>query len=317
MVELKKEGLPIKIKPDEIELVDGRFRGIGYVLMGEPDDFEEVSVPFEITKGEPMSPFYYTKPIVNSEKPFEPPKLERENEPGSGYYVLAAVSGVRRPPNHLDKDSRALLMAVNKGTTEESKWETRFFPEECLEPEVWQMGVKIWEDSIKKIEMASGDGEIKLQRLTINDSEEVFALIDRNRVHLSQHGDITATNYPNLEKVRDSFMNPKKINRLRFGIRNKEGKLVGSINLTPDKVDPTKAEIGYYLGAEFQGHGYTRKAVQALTEYGFSQLGYREIYGNVVFGNEKSAAVLQACGFEMSEEIDGEARFTKRTNVTL
>jgi RimJ/RimL family protein N-acetyltransferase len=163
-----------------------------------------------------------------------------------------------------------------------------------------------------RIEILSPDGDIVLRQFVSQDSEEIFALIDGNRAHLSQPGDNTADKYPTLEKVRESIEHPKNPARLRFAIRNRQGQLVGSINLTPDEDNPTQGEIGYYLGAEFQKQGYTRKAVQMLTDYGFDNLGYKTIYGDVVEGNSSSANVLFKAGYQEAKRHDGKIRYSRQ-----
>src|SRR5437868_14428116 len=89
------------------------------------------------------------------------------------------------------------------------------------------------QEAIRPLELVSLDGEVILRQYSPADAQEGFSLIDRNRDHLSQFGDETASKYPTLESFQESILHPKNPRRLRFGIRNKEGLLVGSINLTP------------------------------------------------------------------------------------
>lgn len=166
-----------------------------------------------------------------------------------------------------------------------------------------------------RIEILSPDGEVALSQFVSQDAEEIFALIDSNRGHLSQFGDETSSKYPTLETVRESIDHPKNPKRLRFAIRNKQRQLVGSINLTPGEDDPASGEIGYYLSAEFQKQGYMRRAVQLLTEYGFANLGYETIYGDVTEGNSASANVLMKAGYQETERLDGKIRYSKEKGV--
>ncbi len=161
------------------------------------------------------------------------------------------------------------------------------------------------------IEIASSDGKIFLRQFTLDDSQEIFSLIDNNRNHLSQFGDDTSDKYPTLETVRESIEHPKNPKRLRFAIRNREGQLVGSINLTPDENDPTQGEIGYYLSAEFQRQGYMKRAVETLTDYGFNVLNYKTIYGDIAEGNTTSVNVLLKAGYQETGKHDGKIRYTK------
>jgi RimJ/RimL family protein N-acetyltransferase len=130
-----------------------------------------------------------------------------------------------------------------------------------------------------------------------------FDLISRNRDHLSQFGDVTSRNYTTYEQMLNSIILPRNPFRLRFGIRNAEGTYVGSINLTPTVENREIGEIGYYIGREFEGQGYTTAAVNALTDYAFENLGYQELFGSVVDGNDGSLRVLEKAGYTERERI--------------
>lgn len=170
----------------------------------------------------------------------------------------------------------------------------------------------------KPIEIVSSDREVTLKQLVPQDSEELFALIDRNRAHLSQFGDETASKYPTLESVHASIEDPKNAGRFRFAIRDRQGQLVGRINLTPDKDNSGRAEIGYFLGSEYQGQGFVGRAATALTDYAFGNLGFEEIYADVAQGNAASSRVLVRAGYQEtgpSPRHEGDIEFIKRKDA--
>lgn len=164
-------------------------------------------------------------------------------------------------------------------------------------------------EATRPLELISLDGEVILRQYTPADAEEGFALIDRNRDHLSQFGDETAVKYPTLESFQESILRPKNPRRLHFGIRNRDDVLVGSINLTPQQKNRRKGKIGYYQGAEFQGKGYTTRAVETLTDYAFDQGGFEVLYGDVASGNIASERVLMMAGYIDYEGLKGKTRF--------
>lgn len=172
-------------------------------------------------------------------------------------------------------------------------------------------------DAPQPLEIVSSDGEVLLRQYTPDDAAEAFALIDRNRDHLSHFGDTTAEKYQTVEDMLRSITHPSNPDRLRFGIRNKAGEYVGSINLTPDQDNRTRGEIGYYLGREFTGQKITERAVEALAAAAFSQLGYNELYGEVAEGNIASQKVLQKARFTPVGVHDGKVTLTlhKPTDV--
>ena len=308
MTELKE--IP-NIPPDSLSLFhDDHFIGSGYVYRSRDNRLGVEEIKFNTPKTQTLDPFYYNKPIENPTDPFKPPaEFVRDGKPRVGYYPLTLVEQALRPPSHLYEVDDALFCAVNRGTDEQPKWETRYFPRKSIDPQVWNQAFDILEKT-KPIEIIASTG-LSLKQFATQDAEEIFALIDRNREHLSQFGDETAEKYPTLESVRESIGHPKNPKRLRFAIRNKEGQFVGSINITPDEENQRVAEIGYYLGSEFQRQGYMAKAVEMLTDYGFETLAYKTIYGDVTKGNTASSSVLLNAGYKETGRLDGKIRYSK------
>lgn len=115
-----------------------------------------------------------------------------------------------------------------------------------------------------------------------------------------------------METVCESIVNPSNPNKLRFGIRNNNGVLVGRINLTPNEKNPLTGEVGYYLGASHTGQGYMVEAVNTLTTFAFDQLNYHALYAKVTKANILSAKVLQKAGYLESEKENGDIIFRKQ-----
>jgi hypothetical protein len=74
------------------------------------------------------------------------------------------------------------------------------------------------------------DTHVHLREFEEGDAEEIFALIDRNREHLSQNGDTTAGKYPTFESVLESITYPVDPVKIRLGIWD-DGVFVGSVNV--------------------------------------------------------------------------------------
>lgn len=165
-----------------------------------------------------------------------------------------------------------------------------------------------WVENEEKIELI---GErLRLKQFGVNDAKNIYVLIERNRAHLSQNEDPTAGKYTSVSKVVESIIrpDPEKPGRKRFGIWNENNMLVGSVNITPDKDDPTKAEIGYYLGKEYTGEGYMTEAVSMLTAFAFDELSCETVYGLVDQRNPVSRAVLERVGYKCVSSEKGEWR---------
>jgi len=93
----------------------------------------------------------------------------------------------------------------------------------------------------------------------------------------------------------------KKKARLRFGLKLKDGskeagKLIGCCELF-DFENQYKAEIGYWLGASYQGKGLMTEAVRAIVDHAFGTMGLGRIYAKTSTQNPASIAVLLKSGF--------------------
>lgn len=139
---------------------------------------------------------------------------------------------------------------------------------------------------------------LRLRTFVVEDSRQIFDLIDRNRSHLSQFGDGTAREYESVAKVESSIVFSKP-NRSMYGIWNENSKLVGSINIELDPHEPKKGELEYYLGKEFTGHGYATKAVNLLTSYAFLDMGLSNVVAFVLAENTLSQKVLERAKYQL------------------
>lgn len=87
--------------------------------------------------------------------------------------------------------------------------------------------------------------------------------------------------------------------RKTFVIEYQE-ELAGCIGLVPQSdIYRLGAEIGYWIGEPYWGHGIATKAVGLITEYGFNQLGLVRIFTGVFDFNKASQRVLEKSGFKL------------------
>jgi RimJ/RimL family protein N-acetyltransferase len=84
---------------------------------------------------------------------------------------------------------------------------------------------------------------------------------------------------------------------VHWGIRTRNGALIGGCGLTPAEGQAHRAEVGYWLGAPFRGRGIMTDVVRRLCALGFDDLGLVKIVAHVFSGNPASARVLEKCGF--------------------
>jgi RimJ/RimL family protein N-acetyltransferase len=71
--------------------------------------------------------------------------------------------------------------------------------------------------------------------------------------------------------------------------------LCGGIGLRPDHANH-HAELGYWIGVPYWGHGYATEAARALVQHGFEALNLTRIYAFHFKHNPASGRVLQKIG---------------------
>ncbi len=64
-----------------------------------------------------------------------------------------------------------------------------------------------------------------------------------------------------------------------------------------------ETEVGFLLDRPFWGMGFATEAAQASINFGFGQLGLKQIIALVHPGNLASQCVIKKCGMEFTETI--------------
>ena len=94
---------------------------------------------------------------------------------------------------------------------------------------------------------------------------------------------------------QESFEKGEMVN---FAITHRQdGFLIGGIGLVIDK-QSERAEIGYWIGKPYWGHGYGTESAQAVLSYGFEALGLNRIHAGHFRRNPASGKVLQKIGMK-------------------
>jgi ribosomal-protein-alanine N-acetyltransferase len=80
-----------------------------------------------------------------------------------------------------------------------------------------------------------------------------------------------------------------------FAITLQSGELCGACGLELDPVH-RHAEIGYWIGVPYWGHGYATEAASIVLDFGFTLLDLHRIYAAHFRGNPASGRVLEKIG---------------------
>lgn len=88
-----------------------------------------------------------------------------------------------------------------------------------------------------------------------------------------------------------------------------DDQLVGTVGLTI-RLEQQSAELGYWIGYPFWGHGFCTEAAQAALDFGFAVLGLGRIHAHHFERNPASGRVMQKVG--MREEFFRPGAIEKR-----
>jgi RimJ/RimL family protein N-acetyltransferase len=84
--------------------------------------------------------------------------------------------------------------------------------------------------------------------------------------------------------------------QLHFALeRRADGALLGDVLLYPTFAH-RRAELGYWLGKPYWGHGYTSEAAAAVLAYAFTVLDLHRVFAEHMTRNPASGRVLQKIG---------------------
>jgi ribosomal-protein-serine acetyltransferase len=149
-----------------------------------------------------------------------------------------------------------------------------------------------------------GDGAT-LRRLTMADLEEVWGVVDASRERLEPWMPWidSARSIDDQRRWLQSVVDDP--GTLDGGGLFVDGRYVGGAGLTWDSFR-VKGEIGYWISGAFEGRGIVTRAVRALLDIGFRQVGLHRIEIHAGVENTRSRAIPERLGFTM-EGIERES----------
>ncbi len=144
---------------------------------------------------------------------------------------------------------------------------------------------------------------LTLRQLTAGNAPAYFALLDRNRGHLSRYGDYQDEALATLKWVSEDLA--RKVPD-RFGIWLNHS-LIGRVDLV--HAAPPQYGIGYWIGRESTGYGYATAACRAIIQHGRCTHDATDVFAGVTHGNKASIGVLRHLGFRPITVLETYTRF--------
>ena len=143
------------------------------------------------------------------------------------------------------------------------------------------------------------DDEVWLKGLEEKDAIPIFALVQANRQHLRKWlpwVDATQTVDDEAAFIRNVRMQQEGNGSFTCGIWYR-GLVAGTIGYHMIDWMTRKVEIGYWLGAQFQGRGLITRTCAELLRYAFDELHLNKVEIRCATGNTKSCAIPERLGF--------------------
>ncbi len=143
------------------------------------------------------------------------------------------------------------------------------------------------------------DENLELRLLEERHAAELFALIEQNRAYLREwmpwlDNNITIADTQEFIKARLERFAENNGLQVSIVYRNQ---LAGQIGFHSIDWLNKKTEIGYWLGAAFQGKGLMTKACHALVSYAFDELELNRVEIRCATENKRSRAIPERLRF--------------------
>jgi len=153
-----------------------------------------------------------------------------------------------------------------------------------------------------------GEG-VLLRRLRIEDLEQIWALIQVERDRLGMWMpwvEATKSIDDQREWLEGVVRDERNLDGLGIFV---EDRYVGGAGIAVDEFG-VSGDIGYWIDLEHEGRGFVTRAVRALIDIGFRDLGLHRIVIRAGEGNHRSRAIPERFGFTQEGVARGAGRRT-------
>ncbi len=160
-------------------------------------------------------------------------------------------------------------------------------------------------------EQLNVDDNLTLKSLSRADAESLFSLVDGNREYLGNFlpwVNQTTSTEDSLEFIKKT--EDERAQGLGYGFgMYVEGALAGHISLM-NLEEGKRPEIGYWIAEDVSGKGITSKAAKTIGDFGFNNLGIKEIIIKAEPNNIASNSIAKRLGYELFEtELEDNREF--------
>jgi ribosomal-protein-serine acetyltransferase len=138
-----------------------------------------------------------------------------------------------------------------------------------------------------------------LRLLEMQDAQEVYALVESNRDYLAQWMPWAAGQ--TLERTASFIRTAQERHAASNGFETVvvlDERIVGAAGFAGVDWVARSTSIGYWLAEAHQGRGLMTRAVKALVDHAFGELGLHRVEIRAAAENRRSRAIPERLGFE-------------------
>ena len=160
-----------------------------------------------------------------------------------------------------------------------------------------------------------------IEKLKLTDSIELHNFILSNKERLRKYFPVTLSSNSTLEKTTEYIVTKNKEieerSNFTFAIRDEKSTIIGLMILK--EIDWTKkiGEFAYCIGSNYEGKGYTSKAVNEMIQFAFNELQLKTLQIIAHKSNIGSCKVAENCGFKWRKTLLNEFTPTNETPLDM
>jgi [ribosomal protein S5]-alanine N-acetyltransferase len=154
---------------------------------------------------------------------------------------------------------------------------------------------------------------IVLQELTKRDCSELLKFELDNREYFEKFVPARHNDYYSLDAIEETaenmIMNRETDEYYLFLIKDRNGQIVGRMNIYDITRTLNSGQIGYRIGERHAGKGYATQAVKLAIMEARDSLNLSRLEAKVMIKNPSSSRVLEKAGFDYIEMLKQELPF--------
>lgn len=146
--------------------------------------------------------------------------------------------------------------------------------------------------------ISNRDFRVYLDTLSVDDAQAIAVNANDKEIALN----VPTIPYPYekehaLSLIEIARQRYESKDEFHMGIHLLNRELIGLCALSSIDKTNRKAELGYWIGKNYWGHGYAKDALRLILFFGFERLDLNKIYAKVLTYNSRSINLLNSLGF--------------------